>query len=87
MPRRSPEEQVAYDSGAGRRGISYLRQNPYDAALHPAQHKAWFEGFDRTHADLGGGPVLTPFTDVAADRIEYEMVGWPARGRPWRGGA
>ncbi|WP_047867004.1 hypothetical protein [Sphingomonas paucimobilis] len=86
MPRRSPEEQVAYDMGGGRRGISYLRENPYDAELQPEQRRAWFEGFDRAHAELGGGPALTVGLDIASDRVEYEVVGWPG-GAPLAVGA
>lgn len=44
--RRKPQEQVAFDAGMGRRGISHDRQNPFDAVEQADLHAAWNEGWD-----------------------------------------
>ena len=51
--RRTTEQQVAFDGGYGRRGISHHRDNPHPASTD--LHGHWNAGFDKADAELSRG--------------------------------
>lgn len=49
--RRSPAQQIARDSGYGRRCISHYRENPYSIATDPDLHAEWEQGWEKADAE------------------------------------
>lgn len=53
-------DQVAFDRGAGRRGNSHHKDNPYCAETQVVKHRSYEMGFDAENARLAASARGAP---------------------------
>lgn len=73
IQRESAATQVAFDSGYGRRSISYDRTNPYDVEADTVRYDAWERGWESADRELNAArakaTLVNPFIGVNADAM------------------